>query len=54
MPKAHKSSKEAKKSPTMTMKERKAARKSKKEAKLVLGNNKATRSPTPVSELRRP
>lgn len=54
MPKTRKSSKEAKKKPIMTMKEKRAVRKSKKEAKLVLDNDNAMRSATTVSGIRRP
>jgi len=43
MAKNRKSNKEAKKQPMMTMKEKKAARKSKKEGKVFLGNDSASR-----------
>lgn len=53
MTKERKSTKEAKKSPTMTMKEKRAAKKSKKQTKLVLGADNAMRSLTSVSGIRR-
>ena len=40
MPKARDSNKESKKQPVLTMKEKRAAKKSKKEAKSFLGNDR--------------
>ncbi len=48
MTKVRRSNKEAKKTPTMTMKEKKAARKSKKEAKSFVGSENAARIRKPA------
>ena len=53
MPKTRKSSREAKKKPTMTIKEKRAAKKSKKETKAVFGSDNAMRGATTVSEIGR-
>ena len=49
MTKERKSTREAKKSPILTIQEKRAAKKSKKEAKLALGADNAMRSQTSVS-----
>jgi len=48
MPKARKSNKEAKKEPAMTMKEKRAAKKSKSEANALLGGVDGVRRPIVV------
>ena len=54
MPKSRKSNKEAKKQPAMTMKEKRAAKKSKAEEKNVMGSESAARRPINVSAAKRP
>ncbi len=54
MTKERKSNREAKKSPVLTMKEKKAAKKSKKEGKAFLAKDNATRRPAPASGTGRP
>ena len=53
MPKTRKNSREAKKKPAMTIKEKRAAKKCKKETKIVFGSDNAMRGATTVSEIRR-
>jgi hypothetical protein len=53
MPKARKSNKEAKKEPAMTMKEKRAAKKSKSETRTLLGSAEGVRRPI-VVPTRRP
>lgn len=54
MSKPRKSNREAKKEPAMTMKEKRAAKNSKKAPKILSGIAKATRTPAPVSGTKRP
>lgn len=53
MTKARKSNKESKKRPILTMKEKRAAKKSKKETEVLLGNDNVVRSRTPISGIKR-
>lgn len=54
MSKDRKSNKEAKKKPTMTMKEKRAAKKTKGDESIFLGKDNAMRRPTAVSGTKGP
>lgn len=54
MPKARKSNKEVKKKPAKTMKEKRAAKKSKGEEVNLMGNDGRARKPNTVADTRRP
>ncbi len=53
MPKARKSNREAKKEPSLTLKEKRAAKKAKTEEKVLLGSDNAARKPMSISGTKR-